>query len=83
MFEFLRILVAFFDKYQIPYMLSGSMAASIYTGPRYTRYFDFVVHLKPSDVSLLTEYFRDGYYCDEEAIGDAIRRKSMFNIIDH
>lgn len=47
MFEFLRVLVQFFDKYQIPYMLSGSMAMSIYTGPRYTRDFEFIVHLKP------------------------------------
>jgi hypothetical protein len=83
MFEFLRVLVAFFEKYEIPYMLSGSMASSLYTGPRYTRDFDFVVHLKPTDVPVLKSYFSDGYYCDEDAMTDAIRRKSMFNIIDH
>lgn len=83
MFEFLRVLVGFFEKYDIPYMLSGSMASSLYTGPRYTRDFDFVVHLKPTDVLVLKEYFKDGYFCDEDAMIDAIRRKSMFNIIDH
>ena len=83
MFDFLRVLIGFFDKYQIPYMLSGGMAISIYTGPRYTRDFDFVVHLRPSDVFLLKEYFKEGYYCDEEAMKDAIRNKGMFNIIDH
>jgi hypothetical protein len=83
MFDFLRTLITFFDKYNIPYMLSGSMAMSTYTGPRYTRDFDFVVHLKPSDAFLLSENFKDGYYCDEDTITEAIERESMFNIIDH
>lgn len=83
MFDFLRILIQFFDKNNIPYMLSGSMAMSTYTGPRYTRDFDFIVHLKLSDVSLLTNYFKEGYYYDEESISDAIKTKGMFNIIDH
>lgn len=56
---------------------------STYTGPRYTRDFDFIVHLKPSDISLLTDYFKEGYYCDEDAIREAITREGMFNIIDH
>jgi hypothetical protein len=83
MFDFLRVLIQFFDKHNIPYMLSGSMAMSTYLGPRYTRDFDFIVHLKPSDVLLLTDYFREGYYYDEDSIREAINRKSMFNIIDH
>ena len=83
MFDFLRILIHFFDSNKIPYMLSGGMAISIYTGPRYTRDFDFLVHLKPSDVLLVKEYFKEGYYCDEEAMKEAIENKGMFNIIDH
>ncbi len=83
MFDFLRILIYFFDEHKIPYMLSGGMAISMYTGPRYTRDFDFIVHLKPSNVFLLKEYFKDGYYSDEAAMKDAILNKGMFNIIDH
>lgn len=83
MFDFLRTVIVFFERNNIPYMLSGSMAMSTYTGPRYTRDFDFIVHLKPSDISLLTDYFKEGYYCDEDAIREAITREGMFNIIDH
>lgn len=83
MFDFLRILIHFFDKYQIPYMLSEGMAINIYTVPRYTGDFDFVVHLKPSDVLVLKDYFKDGYYCDEDSMTKAIHNKGMFNIIDH
>ncbi|MEI9911274.1 MAG: hypothetical protein WDO71_17390 [Bacteroidota bacterium] len=64
-------------------MLSGSVAMSTYTVPRFTRDFDFIVHLKPHDTLLLTAFFKDGYYCDEDSIRDAINNKGLFNIIDH
>jgi hypothetical protein len=83
MIEFLKVLVNYFEQNQITYMLSGSVAMSLYTLPRFTRDFDFVVHLTPGDVKYLAEHFKEGYYCDEEAIRDAILNKTMFNIIDH
>lgn len=83
MIEFLKTLVMYFKQNQISYMLSGSVAMSLYTVPRFTRDFDFVVHLRPVDVSNLVEHFREGYYCDEDSIREAILNKSMFNIIDH
>lgn len=83
MIEFLKVLVNYFDQNQITYMLSGSVAMSLYTLPRFTRDFDFVVHLKPRDVTYLAEHFKDGYYCDEDAVRDAVLDKTMFNIIDH
>jgi hypothetical protein len=83
MFDFLRILIDFFDKNHVPYMLSGSVAMSTYTIPRFTRDFDFIVHLKPEDALLLSNHFKDGYYCDEDSIREAIIYKGMFNIIDH
>ena len=33
MIEFLKILVSYFDENKIPYMLSGSVAMSIYSLP--------------------------------------------------
>lgn len=83
MIEFLKILVAYFEKEQIPYMLSGSVAMSIYSLPRFTRDFDFIVHLQTKDVKGLVEYFKAGYYCDEDSVKEAILNKGMFNIIDH
>ena len=56
---------------------------STYTLPRLTRDFDFIVHLTQQDVPLLLNHFKEGYYCDEDAVQDAIRNKGMFNIIDH
>lgn len=64
-------------------MLSGSVAMSTYTLPRFTRDFDFIVHLKKEDANLLLNHFKEGYYCDEDAVKEAIKNKGMFNIIDH
>ena len=64
-------------------MLSGSVALSIYTLPRATRDFDFVVHLQQKDIGDLLARFREGYYCDRDAVKEAIMHHSMFNIIDH
>lgn len=83
MIEFLKVLVNYLEQNQITYMLSGSVAMSLYTLPRFTRDFDFVVHLKQSDVKYLAEHFKEGYYCDEDAVRDAVLNKTMFNIIDH
>ena len=56
---------------------------SVYVLPRATRDFDFVIHLHPQDVEALVNHFKDGYYCDRDAIREALHRKTMFNIIDH
>lgn len=83
-------MVAFFQKItdvliesNIPYMLSGSVAMSIYIVPRATRDFDFIIHLGPGEIDRFVQHFREGYYCDKDAILDAVKNRSMFNIIDH
>jgi len=83
MLEFFKKIIYFLDQNKITYMLSGSVAMSIYTVPRATRDFDFVVHLKMENVKELASYFKEGFYCDEAAVKEAINQKGMFNIIDH
>lgn len=83
-------MVAFFEKITdvlntngIPYMLSGSVAMSLYIVPRATRDFYFIVHLEPQNVENFVENFKEGYYCDKDAVIDAVKYRRMFNIIDH
>ena len=83
MLPFLQRITTFFFEHQIPYMLSGSMAMSIYTLPRATRDFDFVVHLQAKDVDSFVQHFEQGYYCNVDSVKDAIKSGGMFNIIDH
>ncbi len=83
MFEFLKKIIQYFNTHDIPYMLSGSMAMSVYTLPRATRDFDFVVHLQPKDIESFVAHFSGEYYCDRDAVTEAVNHLSMFNVIDH
>ncbi len=64
-------------------MLSGSVALSVYTLPRATRDFDFIIHLQPKDADDFVANFKEGYYCNADAVTEAIKNSGMFNIIDH
>jgi hypothetical protein len=64
-------------------MLSGSVAMGVYIVPRATRDFDFVVYLQPKDVDNFVSNFQEGYYCDADAVTEAVKHHSLFNIIDH
>ena len=83
MVSFFHNVIDFLNKQKIPYMLTGSMAMAVYTVGRSTQDFDFVVELKGEDITSLVTHFSKGFYCNEDSVKDAIRRKSMFNIIEH
>lgn len=57
MFDFLKVLIDFFEKQNISYMLSGSVAKSLYTQPRFTRDYDFVVNLKVEHIDEVLKNF--------------------------
>lgn len=82
MFKFLSYILTFFEENNISYMLSGSVALSIYTIPRATRDLDFIVHIQNKDIDALINHFEKGFYCDRDAVQDAIKKRSLFNIID-
>ena len=42
-----------------------------------------VIELNESNFPLFSNIFKSGYYIDEEAALKEIRRKGMFNVIDH
>lgn len=83
MISFFHKIIDVFDKLNIKYMLSGSIAMGVYIVPRATRDFDFVISLQSKDVLDFVSNFKDGCYCDADAVKDAIKRQSMFNIIDY
>jgi hypothetical protein len=83
MIGFFQKIIGVLNEYNIPYMLSSSVAMSLYIVPRATRDFDFIVHLEPKNVDHFVEKFQEGYYCDKDAVQDAVKNHGMFNIIDH
>lgn len=66
----------------IPYMVTGSMAMSLYARPRMTRDIDIVILLHPDNVDLLATSLGKLYYIDHDSVRRALRRPPhMFNVI--
>ncbi len=83
MIDFFQKIVEVLNKLCIPYMLSGSVAMSLYVLPGATRDFNFIVLLKPDFILQFVENLSEGFYCDREEIEDAVKNFGLFNIIDH
>jgi hypothetical protein len=79
--EFLRLVVSRLESARIPYMLTGSMAMSVYAPPRMTRDLDFVIECEASDAERITDLFREDCYIDEASVREAIKGRTSFNII--
>jgi hypothetical protein len=84
MLSFFQKITDVLDEYDIPYMLSGSIALGLYTVPRMTRDIDFVIHLETKNVEVFVNSFKEGFYCERDAVKEAMEGPvKMFNIIDH
>ncbi len=65
----------------IAYMVTGSIALSVYAQPRMTRDVDLVVELRPGDADRFVALFERDFHCDLDRVRDAIARGTMFNLI--
>src|SRR5581483_1370051 len=63
-------------------MLTGSLAMSFYTMPRMTRDIDMVAELERRDVDRVVKIFEPDYYISREAVSEAVRDRSSFNLIE-
>ena len=77
--ELLALVVAVFSKLEIPYMVVGSYASTLYGEPRSTHDVDLVIELNPARISDLCNSFDSSrYYLSEVAFLEG----RMANIID-
>ncbi len=65
----------------IPYMLTGSLAASYYARPRMTRDIDLVIAFEGVEASRLADALGADYHADADAITVALRASRPWNII--
>jgi hypothetical protein len=80
--EVLRDVVARLEGAGIPYMLTGSVAMSMYAEPRMTRDIDIVVDLSAHDAHRVVELFSPDYYVSDEAVRTAIASRGLFNLFN-
>lgn len=83
MIETLRDFVQKMNELGIAYMVTGSYAMSVYGEIRMTRDIDVVVELSEKDVGPFFNRFKDEYYISENSVRNALRNRSMFNVISH
>jgi len=79
--NFLKMIATRLDSAGIPYMLTGSVAMSLYAEPRMTRDIDLVIECNDNSVSKIVSLFKDDCYISHEAVHDAVFQHGMFNII--
>jgi hypothetical protein len=67
----------------IAYMLSGSFASAYYGVPRSTQDIDLVIEAtSPQLRAFVKSLPPEEYYADEDAALEALKRRSLFNVID-
>ena len=81
--EFLRRITVALDAHGIPYMLTGSLASSMYGIPRATNDIDIVVQPTREQLLSVVQLFqRVGLHVVPETALGALRAKTQFNVID-
>lgn len=72
------------DKLNIPYIVTGGMAVSVWGRPRSTADIDIVVELLPNNIHALAKELLmvdKDVYVSEDAMKEALQRKGEFNFI--
>lgn len=81
--ELLSLLARKLNEAQIPYMITGSIASSIYGEPRLTHDIDVIVEIIEKDLERIAGLFpEEQFYFDADAARVAIRTRDMFNVVD-
>ncbi len=71
------------EQMNVPYHIGGSVASSLYGEGRSTQDVDLVADMRLSHVRPFVKLVEANYYVAEDAIRDAIRRQSSFNLISN
>lgn len=81
--ELIAAVVPLLDEAEVPYMVTGSTASSLYGAPRSTLDLDLVIDPTPSTLRRFIDAVpRDIYYIDPPAAAEALRSRGQFNVID-
>ena len=70
-----------FEELGIEYMLVGSVASSLQGVARSTLDLDVLANIAPAQARELVSRLGDEFYISEAAVSEALRRSSMFNVI--
>ena len=79
----LRRVIEALDHHDVPYMVTGSVAASYYGRPRATHDSDIVIDPSPAQLDrLVADLQGRGFYVDADVARAAVAQRRLFNVID-
>lgn len=80
----LERIVRLLDDAGVPFMIAGSFASAAHGMPRTTQDVDVVIDPPSAEAfeALIRTMPPDTYYVDADTARDAMRRRSMFNVVD-
>jgi hypothetical protein len=70
-----------FEKLGVPYLISGSLASTLYGMVRNTQDADIVAEMRLEHLQPFVSALQDEFYLDDVMIGESIKRNSSFNLI--
>jgi hypothetical protein len=73
--------IAIFDEMDIPYLIGGSFASSLYGWSRSTNDADLLAVIRLDQVSLLVQKLETEFYVSEQAARRAVQSRRHFNFI--
>lgn len=76
-----RELLVTFDRLNIRYLVTGSVASSFYGSPRATRDIDLIAEVRLDHVAPLVSALGRDFYVDTDMMHDAIAAERAFNVI--
>lgn len=80
--DLLKKVAETFERLQIPYLVTGSIAAMAFGEPRFTNDIDVVAGINETHIAgLLSSFPPEEFYISGEMIRQAIRLQGQFNII--
>lgn len=81
--SFLRTVVEILDDADVPYMVTGSLAAAFYGVARATQDIDVVIEVEGDEIERVVQGLLDaGFYVDRDTALEARRTHGQFNAID-
>jgi len=80
--DFLQSVVENLEQAGIDYVICGSIAASFYGVERSTQDTDIIINPTEEQLTNFLKLLGDAYYVSSDAALEALKRNTMFNIID-
>ncbi len=81
--KFLEKLISVIESTGIPYVVCGSLSSSFHGQPRATNDADIIIAPTRDQLDKLLRSLEAGYYVSSEAAFEAMKIRSMFNVIDN